>query len=58
MPTKDENILTFTIEIPEGLTIREFKKLVRKAILHYLREEGLSENEIKNIKIKIEVTNE
>lgn len=37
------------------MNIREFQKLVRLAVLRYLRERGVSEEELKKIRVRVEV---
>ncbi len=54
--TKSGEIFEIKVPIPEGMSLREFKHLVREAIIEYLtKEEGLSEDEVKKLKITIKV---
>ncbi len=43
------------VTVPKGMDIREFRKLVRMAVLRYLRERGVSEEELKKIRVRVEV---
>ncbi|AAL81083.1 hypothetical protein PFDSM3638_04810 [Pyrococcus furiosus DSM 3638] len=57
--TKSKDVFEVKIPVPEGMSIREFKRLAREAIIEYLiKEEGLSEEDVKKLKITIEVEEE
>ena len=43
------------VTVPKGMDIMEFRKLVRLAVLRYLRERGVSEEELKKIRVRVEV---
>lgn len=43
------------VTVPKGMDIREFRRLVRLAVLRYLREKGVSEEELKKIRVRVEV---
>lgn len=43
------------VTVPRDMDIKEFRKLVRLAVLRYLREKGVSEEELKNIRVRVEV---
>jgi hypothetical protein len=43
------------IEVPRGMSISEIRKLVREIVLRYLREKGVSEEELKKVRVRVEV---
>ncbi|WP_170218362.1 hypothetical protein [Palaeococcus ferrophilus] len=43
------------VEVPDGMSLDEVRKLVREAVLRYLRKKGLSEEELKKIRVRVEV---
>lgn len=43
------------VTVPRDIDIKEFRKLVRLAVLRYLREKGVSEEELKKIRVRVEV---
>jgi hypothetical protein len=53
------NMIEIRIDVPEGISLEELKRLVRDALIRYLvREEGLDEEEAGKLKITIEVEGE
>ncbi len=54
--TKSRDVFEIRVSIPEGMSLRQFKRLAREAIIEYLiKEEGLSEEDVKKLKITIKV---
>ncbi|AFL94732.1 hypothetical protein CL1_0524 [Thermococcus cleftensis] len=43
------------IEVPRGTSISEIRKMVREIVLRYLREKGVSEEELKKVRVRVEV---
>ena len=53
---KSKDVFEIKVPVPEGMTLREFKRLAREAIIEYLiKEEGLSEEEVKKLKITVKM---
>lgn len=54
--TKSKDVFEIRVPVPEGMSLREFKRLAREAIIEYLmKEEGLSEEEVRKLKITVKV---
>jgi len=43
------------IEVPKGMSVSEIRKIVREVIIKYLREKGASEEELKRVRVRVEV---
>jgi len=57
--TKSKDVFEIRVPVPEGMSLREFKRLAREAIIEYLmKEEGLSEEEVRKLKITVKVEEE
>ena len=54
MKTKYKKI-EFEVEIPDDVNIEEIRESLKRIILRYLKEEGLSEKELEKVKISIEL---
>ena len=53
---KSKDAFEIRVPVPEGMSLREFKRLAREAIIEYLiKEEGLSEEEVRKLKITVKV---
>lgn len=46
------------VEVPKGMSVSEIRKIVREIVLRYLREKGASEEELKKVRVKVEVLEE
>jgi len=57
MKTKYKKI-EFEFKLPDGVDIEEIREGIRRIILKYLREEGLSEKELEKVRINIELVEE
>lgn len=55
MATTKREVSEVVVTVPRDMDIKEFRKLVRLAVLRYLREKGVSEEELKNIRVRVEV---
>lgn len=55
MTTTKREVSEIIVTVPKGMDIMEFRKLVRLAVLRYLRERGVSEEELKKIRVRVEV---
>jgi len=54
MKTKYKKI-EFEVKIPDDVNIEEIRESLKRIILRYLKEEGLSEKELEKVKISIEL---
>jgi len=54
METKYKKI-EFEVKIPDDVNIEEIRESLKRIILRYLKEEGLSEKELEKVKISIEL---
>lgn len=54
MKTKYKKI-GFEVKIPDDVNIEEIRESLKRIILRYLKEEGLSEKELEKVKISIEL---
>ncbi|ADT85055.1 hypothetical protein [Thermococcus barophilus] len=54
METKYKKI-EFEFELPDDVNIEEIRESLKRIILRYLKEEGLSEKELEKVKISIEL---
>ncbi|ALM76374.1 hypothetical protein [Thermococcus barophilus] len=54
MKTKYKKI-EFEFELPDDVNIEEIRESLKRIILRYLKEEGLSEKELEKVKISIEL---
>lgn len=43
------------VEVPKGMSVSEIRKMVREIVLRYLREKGVSEEELKKVRVRVEV---
>jgi|Deesub1362B_J571_1020462.scaffolds.fasta_scaffold00143_49 hypothetical protein len=50
--------IEFEFKLPDGVNIEEIREGIRRIILKCLKEEGLSEKEIEEVKINIELVEE
>jgi len=57
MRTKYKKI-EFEFELPDGVNIEDIKKGIRRVVMKCLREEGLSDEELGEVKINIELVEE
>ena len=57
MKTKYKKI-EFEVKIPDDVNIEEIRESLKRIILRYLKEEGLSEKELEKVKISIELVDE
>ncbi len=55
MTATKREVSEIIVTVPKGMDIMEFRKLVRLAVLRYLRERGVSEEELKKIRVRVEV---
>lgn len=49
MTATKKKVSEVIVTVPKDIDIGEFRKLVRLAILKYLRDEGVSEEKLKNM---------
>jgi len=54
MKTKYKKI-EFEVKIPDDVNIEEIRESLKRIILRYLKEEGLSEKELEKVKISIKL---
>jgi len=57
MRTKYKKI-EFEFKLPDGVNIEDIKKGIRRVVIKCLREEGLSDEELGEVKINIELVEE
>lgn len=50
--------IEFEFKLPDGVNIEEIREGIRQIILKCLKEEGLSEKELEEVKINIELVEE
>lgn len=55
MTATKREVSEVVVTVPRDIDIKEFRKLVRLAVLRYLREKGVSEEELKKIRVRVEV---
>ncbi|NJE06952.1 hypothetical protein E3E31_00070 [Thermococcus sp. M39] len=54
MKTKYKKI-EFEVKIPDDVNIEEIRESLKRIILRYLKEEGLSEKELEKVRINIKL---
>lgn len=57
MKTKYKKI-EFEFRLPDDVNIEEIRESLKRIILRYLKEEGLSEKELEKVKINIKLVEE
>jgi len=57
MKTKYKKI-EFEFKLPDDVNIEEIRESLKRIILRYLKEEGLSEKELEKVRISIELVEE
>jgi len=57
MKTKYKKI-EFEFKLPDEVNIEEIRESLKRIILRYLKEEGLSEKELEKVRISIELVEE